>query len=329
MRAIAVLLVFFTTSDQGAGQSWVQAIPSGSAQGLTKAGANCNGGIRNDDGQFEFGLGFAPTVGEGRYVSRFLLPGTVNRIDAVCVCLTRKRGSTQDAFSGALEIWSDAGAGGPGTLLGSFPASFTGVQDIDHAFTFYRVNIPQHFLVAGTKAYIGLAWKPSSGAGDLYVCGDQSDAADLTPAYTQGDGGEWIAVWDGIAPAVLGVRAEVNDAAVPDGPWLTTKALPGFRFKARFTSGLLPIAGIQETDCLPETLCVSGAVRGRTELFVRIIGPRPNGFLWSNIVKFTVSQVEIWIEQLGTSQLRYYKLPAVGPADTSLPGLVDRQGFEP
>lgn len=129
--------------------------------------------------------------------------------------------------------------------------------------------------------------------------------------------------------ALLGVRAEATDVSPPGGPWLTTPALSGFRFKVRITSGAQQIAGSLEPDCVPETLCVSGAVRGRSEVFVRIIGPRPNGFLWPSITKFTVSQVEVWIEQTATGRLRYYKLPAQGPADTSLPGLVDREGFQP
>ncbi len=151
------------------------------------------------------------------------------------------------------------------------------------------------------------------------------DSSGERPAWSQFNDNEWKPVELDVPNTLLGIRAEAGDVAPPDGPWLTTAALPGFRFKVRIAS----LAGVQENDCVPETLCVSGAVRGRSEVFVRIIGPRPNGFLWPNIVKFTVSQVEVWIEQLGTSRLRYYKLPAQGPADTSLPGLVDRQGFEP
>lgn len=331
MRAasVCVLLGGFALSAAAASQPVSIAVPGGSPRGAAKAGVECTGGIRHDDGTFEFGFGFLPEAVDGRYAARFILPGTVNRLDAVCLSLTRKEGSTQDSFNATVEIWS-AVSDAPGTLLGSFPASFTGVPDIDHGFAFYRVGLPQGFVVNARRVFIGLSWAPSAGAGDLLVAADGSDP-DRSPAYVQGDGSPWRWVGEGaaLAPALLGVRAEASDAAPPDGPWLTTNALPGFRFKVRIAAGAQPIAGVQEKDCVPETLCVSGAVSGRSEVFVRIIGPRPNGFLWPNVVKFTVSQVEVWIEQLGTGRLRYYKLPAQGPADTSLPGLVDRQGFEP
>ncbi len=331
MRRVAVLVLsgWFALSAAGTSQSVSLEVPGGSPRGVAKAGTECTGGIRYDDGTFEFGFGFQPEAVDGRYAARFILPGTVNRLDAVCLALTRKRGSTQDSFSAMVEIWNISGDA-PGTRLASFPASFTGVPDIDHGFALYRVNIPQGFVVNAKRFFIGLSWAPSAGASDLYIAADGSDP-DRSPAFVQGDGSTWHSVAEGaaLAPALLGIRAEASDVTPPDSPWLMTAALPDFRFKVRITGGAQPIAGVQEADCVPETLCVSGAVRGRSEVFVRIIGPRPNGFLWPNIVKFTVSQVEVWIEQLGTNQLRYYKLPAQSPADTSLPGLVDRQGFEP
>jgi hypothetical protein len=74
---------------------------------------------------------------------------------------------------------------------------------------------------------------------------------------------------------------------------------------------------------------MSGALAGRSELFVRIVGPRPNGFLWPTLVRFTPSRVEVWIEQLATGDVRHYVLPASGPGDDTLPGLQDRTGFQP
>ncbi len=74
---------------------------------------------------------------------------------------------------------------------------------------------------------------------------------------------------------------------------------------------------------------MSGAVAGRSEVFVRIIGPRPNGFLWPNVVKFTTSRIEVWIEQTETGQVQYYDLPAADPNAGILAGLFDRNGFAP
>jgi hypothetical protein len=117
--------------------------------------------------------------------------------------------------------------------------------------------------------------------------------------------------------------------AAPAGPFLSTSRIPGFRFKVRITGGAT-IAGVQEADCPPETACISGAVPGRSEVFLRVVGPRPNGYLWPNFIKFTQSRVEVWIEQLSTGSLEYYDLAAAaGPTDDSLTGLFDRLGWLP
>lgn len=113
----------------------------------------------------------------------------------------------------------------------------------------------------------------------------------------------------------------------PPGPYLQTPELPGFLFKVRITAAGREVAGTQEADCLGETLCVSGALPGRSELFARIIGPRPNGFRWVNLVRFTPSRVEVWIEETATGKVNYYDLPALPSHDTQLAGLVDKRAF--
>lgn len=116
----------------------------------------------------------------------------------------------------------------------------------------------------------------------------------------------------------------------PPGPFLTTPSLPGFRFKVRLTSGGgQELPSRQESACLGETLCISGALPGRSELFVRIVGPKPNGHLWPNLVRFTTSRVEVWIQQVSTGQMRYYELPPADPASDRIDGLFDRTAFLP
>jgi hypothetical protein len=111
--------------------------------------------------------------------------------------------------------------------------------------------------------------------------------------------------------------------------YLTTSAIPNFRFRVRIFNTSTPIAGVKESDCIPETLCVSGAVAGRSEVFLRVIGPRPNGYLWPTIVRFTPSRVEVDIQQISTGITKTYVLPAI-PADSDdLTGLQDRTGFLP
>lgn len=85
----------------------------------------------------------------------------------------------------------------------------------------------------------------------------------------------------------------------------------------------------REAECIPETVCVSGALPGRSELFVRIVGPKPNGFLWPTVVRFSTSTIEVWLEQLSTGVLRHYRLAGAEPGSSELDGLFDRHGFLP
>jgi ELWxxDGT repeat protein len=114
----------------------------------------------------------------------------------------------------------------------------------------------------------------------------------------------------------------------PPGDWIMSPSLPGFRIKGRITSGS-EVRSVRSEPCLGETVCLSGAVPSRPELFVRVIGPRPNGYLWPTLVRFTTSQAEVWIEQVSTGVLRYYLLEAVPRDSDELKGLVDRTGFRP
>ena len=115
----------------------------------------------------------------------------------------------------------------------------------------------------------------------------------------------------------------------PAEPWMETSELPGFRFKTRITGGGEEIPTRQEADCVPETLCISGAVPGRSELFLRIVGPKPNGFLQPNVVKFSTSRIEVWAEQLSTGLVNYYLLEGASPGSSDLTGFFDRYGFGP
>ncbi len=113
------------------------------------------------------------------------------------------------------------------------------------------------------------------------------------------------------------------------GDFLTSAAFPNFRFRVRIFNTATPLAGRKESDCIPETLCVSGAIPGRSEVFIRIVGPRPNGYLWPTIVRFTPSRVEVDIQQISTGITKTYVLPAVPPESDELSGLQDRTGFLP
>ena len=125
-----------------------------------------------------------------------------------------------------------------------------------------------------------------------------------------------------------------SESAGPPPPteidWIEEAPRPGFRVKARIgQGGRTSIAATREPACIPETVCLSGALPGRSELFVRIVGPKPNGYLWPTLVKFSTSRIEIWIQQRSTGEIRYYDLRGAEPGFDRLPGLFDRLGFLP
>jgi large repetitive protein len=112
-----------------------------------------------------------------------------------------------------------------------------------------------------------------------------------------------------------------------DAVGIVAPEYPGFRFWVRISANGQTLPARRELLCLPETVCVSGALPGRSELFLRIVGPRPNGFLWPILVRFTTSRVEVWIEQVSTGVLQHYVLDAATPGSDELNGLFDRRGF--
>ena len=124
--------------------------------------------------------------------------------------------------------------------------------------------------------------------------------------------------------------ATVAGETPPTGHVLTSPELPGYRVWVLIgASSPAPRWGTEEPLCLAETLCASGSVPGRTEVLVRVVGPKPNGFLWPTLVKLTTSDVDVWIEQTSTGEVRHYFLPGASPGIDTLDGLFDRFGFSP
>lgn len=67
----------------------------------------------------------------------------------------------------------------------------------------------------------------------------------------------------------------------------------------------------------------------RPEIFVKVIGPRPNGFLWVQLIRFTPSEVEVWLRQGSTGLINYYRLEALPPTGGPLVGAEDRTAYLP
>jgi hypothetical protein len=134
-----------------------------------------------------------------------------------------------------------------------------------------------------------------------------------------------IPVPDGITGIAAG---PAPSSGCPSG-FFTDPAYPDFCFRVRIGGSGSAIPGAREPGCLAETVCVSGALQGRSELFIRILGPRPNGFLWPTLVRFTPSRVVVDIHQRSRDRTRQYVLQAVPPGVDELSGLQDRTGFSP
>jgi hypothetical protein len=119
-------------------------------------------------------------------------------------------------------------------------------------------------------------------------------------------------------------RPALHSRTVPSGPWLSSPHVPGFRFKVAIRGA----SGRAERGCMGETLCVSGAVPGRSEVFIRMVGPKPNGRLWPTLVRASTSAIDVWVEQISSGIVRSYHLPAALPGSSALDGLFDREGFQ-
>lgn len=113
----------------------------------------------------------------------------------------------------------------------------------------------------------------------------------------------------------------------PQGRTYLSESYPDFRFTVQISSGGQPVTTQLEPECLADALCIGGALPGRAEVALRILGPRPNGYFWPVIGRLSPSRVEIWIEQVSSGRLRYYLLDALPRSSERLEGVIDRQGF--
>jgi hypothetical protein len=153
------------------------------------------------------------------------------------------------------------------------------------------------------------------------------------PLLTGGRAGALVA-WKTASesPLLLGclVGLAAGTGTPPADLALESPQLPGFRVWVRIASRPDVVRwGTRVEPCVGEAVCAAGALPDRAEAIVRVVGPRPNGFLWPILVKLSTSQVEVWVEQKKTGRVRYYLLPATGPGSEDLPGVIDRDGFRP
>jgi len=154
------------------------------------------------------------------------------------------------------------------------------------------------------------------------------------PFVTGGRGGALVA-WrpSPSSPLLMGfvVGPAGGESGPPSAPFaIESPRLPGFRAWVRFDPPFnAALWGTPVEPCLAQALCAAAVLPSRAEVVVRLIGPRANGFLWPQIVRFTTDPVEVWVQQKTTGAIRYYLLPAGSPGTDTLTGRFDRFGFRP
>jgi hypothetical protein len=335
-RSYAAAVVILVLSCAPAAAQWGETVhhigvPEAQAEA---ASPQCGGGVVYDDGVFNdaYSMGDGDP-GDSTMVMKFDLPAGTNTLDQVCVCFTRlASGPTSMSFD--IVVYNDNGPGGqPGTLIAEVPATASSIPQFATT-QFYSIDVSgEGIVLPDTGVYVGAIWP----GGSILMCGDRSPATPQRSNYgSLNQGTTWTSMPPlfagppGGPPRALGVRVDpgisLAPPPVPSGSPIQSSQYPDFRFWVRISDTRIgtPVAG-----CLPETVCVAGAIPTRAEVFLRIVGPKSNGFLWPNIVKFNTTKTEVWIRQVSTGITKYYLLPALPTDSSTLPGLVDKTGFLP
>lgn len=260
----------------------------------------------------------------------------------------------------AVVVWegTEAGAGGGPSTLGVRMRAFGPAGEPRGAEHAANPSTPgDHFLSDVGLTSEGTVWVswttvgnfiPSAGVNESVISlrpfdlaaaptGEAEDVAATIaagPFLTGGRGGALVA-WRPMASNTIVEGFVAGKAGGESGPSsapfaIDSPELPGFRVWVRFSPpDTAPSWGTLVEPCLAQALCAAESLPARAEVIVRLIGPRPNGFLWPQIVRFTTDSVEVWVQQNATGVTRYYALSAGGPGSETLTGRVDRHGFQP
>jgi hypothetical protein len=295
------------------------------------AASECTaGGVIRDDGTFEDGVR-VPFVSDARFVQLLVPSSYPALLDRVCVCWDSSASLSSMSYN--LLAYDDNGNNGqPGTFLGGKQVSAVNLTAFaDELFGYECSDL--NVLIPSGGLYVGVQWNSAANV-NYFLCTDESSSTPAATMYTSSSGGT---IWSPVTNSypgtqALGVRAHFTqitppaDPPPPSTPALTSSQYPDFRFWVRISDTRL---GTTVADCLPETVCVAGAIPTRAEVFVRIVGPKSNGYLWPNVVKFNTTKTEVWIQQISTGAIQYYLLPPLPTDSDTLPGVVDKTGFLP
>jgi hypothetical protein len=203
-----------------------------------RSGPDCTGGIHYDDGGFEDGIS-AP-VSNGIEAMSFDLPAHAAAIAQVCVALTRAAASPGPDLAFNVVFYAADGPGGsPGTLLGSVPATATGIpvtsgQTVNAQF--YAVAIGSALtLPAARTIYVGVEF---DGLQHYFVGVDASPTTPYRSSFTSTDGGgTWQAESDVDSHpfSAFGIRVDPVLAQTNCVPTATAMCLQADRFKVEAT----------------------------------------------------------------------------------------------
>jgi len=257
----------------------------------------------------------------------------------------------------AVVVWqgTEAGAGGGPSTLGVRLRAFGPAGDPRGAEQAANPSTPGDDFLSGvgltSEGTVWVSWItaiPSSGVNAAVISlrpfdlaaeptGDAEDVATTVfraPSLTGGQAGALVA-WRPLPSTTIVEGFVVGNVGGGSGPPSAALAiesleLPGFRVWVRFSpQATAPSWGTLVEPCLAQALCAAGPLPARAEVIVRLIGPKPNGFLWPQIVRFTTDQTEVWVQQKATGATRYYLLSGGSPGSETLTGRVDRHGFKP
>lgn len=132
--------------------------------------------------------------------------------------------------------------------------------------------------------------------------------------------------------SVLRWWRDAAGAEPPANGWVRPPGLrSGFEVRVALISGAGErlATALPAGACLANTSCFAGAVPNQTEVMLRLVGPKPNGYLWPTLVRFTTSEVDVWIRRIASGEAKHYRLAPLAPGSGELDGLVDPAGFLP
>jgi hypothetical protein len=210
------------------------AIPAEEQKAITP---QCSGGVVYDSGVFTDGY----TIGSGNpgdatLVMKFTLPVGTTRLDQVCACFTRANSSAPSSMSFEAVVFNDDGpGGGPGTFLGSVPATASAIP-VAGAVQFYSINFTGSGIVLPDNVvYVGVRWP----GGNIGLCGNSSSTTTQRTSYGSGNSGaSWLdtqSMFTNRPPRVLGIRLDPTSAPTDCTPSATTLCLNNNRFRVEAT----------------------------------------------------------------------------------------------